>query len=124
MSHSYLSVEKEGKIAVIISIGYGAGWSTWGGMTKETKQKMLFHPDLVALIQDGTISEYVYSGDNITAAKQKILKVLKRLSLPTDLMGIDELVIEWVPIGTRFIIDEYDGAETLRIFEELDIWEA
>jgi hypothetical protein len=34
--------------------------------------------------------------------------------------GIDGLEIEWVPLGTRFYIDEYDGAETLITIDEMN----
>jgi hypothetical protein len=32
--------------------------------------------------------------------------------------GIDGLEIEWVPVGTKFVIDEYDGAELLRTIDD------
>jgi hypothetical protein len=30
--------------------------------------------------------------------------------------GIDQLKVSWVPKGSRFEIEEYDGSESVRIF--------
>ena len=35
--------------------------------------------------------------------------------------GADDLRIEWMPIGTEFKIDEYDGAESI-LYKENDWW--
>lgn len=40
---------KGGKVAVIISPGFGAGWSTWG--EEKDKQAMLFDSELASLIE-------------------------------------------------------------------------
>jgi hypothetical protein len=34
--------------------------------------------------------------------------------------GTDGLYIEWVPLGTKFYIDEYDGNETLITFDNMN----
>jgi hypothetical protein len=34
--------------------------------------------------------------------------------------GTDGLEIEWVPVGTKFVIHEYDGAETLITIDEMN----
>jgi hypothetical protein len=31
--------------------------------------------------------------------------------------GVEGLYIEWIPVGTKFVIDEYDGAELLRTID-------
>ncbi len=35
--------------------------------------------------------------------------------------GAEDLVIEWMPIGTEFEIDEYDGSESIR-YKENEYW--
>lgn len=88
-------VERDGKVAVIVSPGFGAGWSTWA----DDLPNSVFAPDVVAWIEagkpdvelDDTFGEYGYTG------------------------GLGDAEIEWVPKGSRFIIDEYDGSETLHI---------
>jgi hypothetical protein len=33
--------------------------------------------------------------------------------------GADDVQIEWLEPGVRFFVDEYDGSESLRTFEDL-----
>lgn len=88
-------VVRDGMVAVLVSPGYGAGWSTWAS---DLGDAAVFAPDVVAWIEGGKVGEtdfaekYGYDGG-----------------------GLSDCVIEWVPLGTRFIIDEYDGAESLHI---------
>jgi hypothetical protein len=93
-------VIENGEVAVLYSPGFGAGWYTWNFATPEC----LYDPDIVELVRDGAHpdeieetardkwnqgEDYFYSG------------------------GADQLVIAWLPEGTRFRIDEYDGSENL-----------
>ena len=41
-------VEKDGKIAVLVSGGFGAGWSTW--MDDEHAKVLLYHHEIVDLV--------------------------------------------------------------------------
>lgn len=99
-------VVRDGKVAVLVSPGFGAGWSTWAD--SEVSEIMLFEPEVVAWVEGGkkgtfpNLEEkypdsYFYEG------------------------GVNDLQIEWVPVGTRFRIQEYDGSETL-ILESEEIW--
>ena len=88
----------KGNVAVLISAGYGAGWSTWA---RENAEEMVFDPDIAKAILD-----------NDFAKAQTIAKA----KYPDQYLGgLDDLVVGFVPIGTRFEINEYDGHETLRI---------
>lgn len=89
-------VVRDGRTAVIVSPGFGAGWSTW----VDEERAAVFAPDVVAWIEDGKPDDgrpeqfrdkYGYIG------------------------GLHDCVIEWVPQGSRFEIHEYDGSESLRI---------
>ena len=35
--------------------------------------------------------------------------------------GAEDLVIEWMPMGTEFEVDEYDGSESIR-YKENEYW--
>ena len=101
-------VIRNGMVAVLYSPGYGAGWYSWN-----SNKKLIFHPKLVDMVElgkqskitekwlkeEGLISEdeYVYCG------------------------GVEDLKIEWLPEGTAFTIDEYDGAESIQTVESLTI---
>ena len=44
-------VVRDGKVAVLISPGFGAGWSTWAD--DEISEFVLFHKDLVEMAEEG-----------------------------------------------------------------------
>lgn len=91
---------RDGKVAVIYSPGYGAGWSTWAD--NENAVKMVFCPRLAKAIVDKT-------EDPLLVAEEEF---------PTEYTGgIEEAVVEWLEQGTLFEIQEYDGSESLRIID-------
>lgn len=90
-------VIRDGKVAVLYSPGFGAGWSTWN---TEYMELLLF---------DSRIVEAVEKKQEIT--EEFMLKMLEMVDL--CLLGADKLTIEWLPVGTRFYVDEYDGSETI-----------
>jgi hypothetical protein len=97
---------KDGQVAVLVSAGYGAGWSTWNDA--EYAEVLLFHPLLVALVAEGK--------------RDKITEELVQRLVGTDdgylsMHGVRALVIEWVAEGTLFKVTEYDGAEGIEIFD-------
>lgn len=89
-------VVRDGKVAVIVSPGFGAGWSTWA----DYPEAAVFAPDVVAWIEAGKPSD---------------IDVEETFGHFGDLGGLSDAVVEWVPVGTRFVIDEYDGSEGLTI---------
>ena len=82
---------RDGKVAVAVSGGFGAGWSTWNHVDPmDARFNQLF--------LDGKIDEIV------------------RICNEEDLGyagGADGVEIRWIPVGTEFVITEYDGAESL-----------
>jgi hypothetical protein len=91
---------RDGKVAILYSPGFGAGWSTWNN--DEYREFLLHDEKLVELVetkQKGKIVEYVksvYPGEYLT------------------LLDIAKLEVEWVSSGTQFIITEYDGSEGIK----------
>ena len=99
-------VIRNGKVAILISPGFGAGWSTWNNYT--FKETLLFHPKLIEMVENG-------NRNNITERWMK-----KNLSLNNIYCGgTEQLKIEWLPIGTTFEISEYDGSECIRTNTDL-----
>ena len=92
-------VIRDGKVAVIISAGWGAGWSTWHG-----HKELIFHPKLV---------EWVESEQPTVVAISTILKEIlgEEEAEHIYLGGVENLKVQWLPEGTKFRIEEYDGAE-------------
>jgi len=92
-------VIKDGKVAVIISSGWGAGWSTWHG-----HKELIFHPKLVELVESGQ-----HNQETVLAVLNELLD--KEEAEHVYLGGVEDLTIQWLPKGTKFKIEEYDGSE-------------
>ena len=98
---------RDGKVAILYSPGFGAGWSTWNG--DEYREFLLHDEKLVELVeteQQDKIEEYVgtvYPGEYICV------------------LGADKLRVEWVSLGTQFRIKEYDGSESI-VYSRDDYW--
>lgn len=91
---------KNGKVAVVVSKGYGAGWSTWNE-----------HAEFLSM--DKRIAEAVLNKDFDTVKKicEEELK-----DEHVSYLGLYDCVVKWVPQGTVFEIMEYDGAELIRVY--------
>jgi hypothetical protein len=92
-------VIRDGKVAVLISSGWGAGWSTWHG-----HKELIFHPKLVELVE----SEQ-HNQETVSAVLNELLD--KEEVEGIYLGGVRDLSITWIPEGTKFKIEEYDGSE-------------
>jgi len=98
--------EKDGKIAVLVSPGFGAGWSSWNG--SHAKQ----------LAMDKRIVEYVLNDEKGNEEKAK--KFLQSIGLEGVYCGgYGDIEIHWVEKGIHFQINEYDGSESLQTFEDM-----
>ena len=99
-------VIRNGKVAVLVSGGFGAGWYTWNSSHKE----LLFHPKLVALVEAGKQSEIT---------KEWLEQELGLKDIYCG--GARDLDIEWLNEGTAFVVEEYDGSERLRTMDDLTL---
>lgn len=99
-------VIRNGKVAVLIAPNYGGGWSSWAH-SKEAAIKSLFDPEMVEWVENGKIGprpdlykkygdEYFYDG------------------------AANDLIIQWVPVGAKFFVHEYDGSESICFQDEID----
>jgi hypothetical protein len=98
-------VVRDGKVAVLVSPGFGAGWYTWNLAHPE----LLFLPRVVEMVLNGTsyyeIEAYVqslYGEDELYVG------------------GAVDLKVVWVPQGSQFQVTEYDGSESLRLKDDED----
>ena len=94
---------RDGRVAVLVSPGHGAGWSTWNIENEE----ILFDPAIVEFVEHNKWEE---------------LEVYVKLKYPNIYVGgMQDLQIEWLPEGTEFIIEEYDGSEKLQVKADI-VW--
>lgn len=95
---------KDGKVAVLISPEFGAGWSTWAIRDAE---EMLFDADIANAVLN----------DDFNA-----VETLAKLKYPNEFnAGIAGLEVRWIDQGTEFVVQEYDGAESIR-YKDGIIW--
>jgi len=92
-------VIKDGKVAVLVAPGWGAGFSTWGAPIEA-----IFNPTLIGLVENEKWDEAI---DFVEKTWEGVYSG-----------GVQDLVVVWVPEGKEFIIEEYDGSESLVLKEE------
>lgn len=97
--------KKFGEVAVLISYGFGAGWSTWNS---ENSNQLAMDKRLVeAKIKN--------------VSEEEIEVILKDIGIEGIYVGgWDQVEIEWLYEGSVFEIKEYDGAESLKKIDTLD----
>jgi len=101
---------------VLISVNYGGGWSTW--CDKLTP----FEPAAVLAVlldrKDALLTpDSKAFGEQPSDAFRQILGVG-----PGEYIfmgGVRDLVIEYLPIGAAFTIEEYDGNESIRTLADM-----
>lgn len=89
------------KVGVLVSKGYGAGWSSWG------EPEMALDKELVKAFEDELSEEAIEA-----IAEKNWPKCYKG--------GLFDCEVEYVDKGIRFRIDEYDGSESLVILDYED----
>ena len=92
---------QDNKAAILYSPGFGAGWSTW---------------DKEEISYDKRIVEKFLAG----ADEKEMKSFLNEIGYKDVYMGgYKQLKIKWLPVGTKYIIYEYDGNESIQTIESL-----
>jgi hypothetical protein len=99
-------VERDGKVAVLYSPGYGAGWSTWAA--DDQKEAMCMDARIVAPF--------------LTKGAPAAMEAAEKLFPDMYLRGGEALKVEWVEKGTAFYIKEYDGSESIILMTDRDVF--
>jgi len=95
--------DDQGLVAVLISSGFGAGWSTWSH--GDEREGLLF---------DSRLVDYV-----LAQGSEGLADYAESLGYTSYTGGARDVVVEWLEQGTRFCVDEYDGSESIRTFDDL-----
>ena len=93
---------RDGKVAVWVSPGYGAGWYSWHG-----NEELLYDPSIAEWVEQEELD--------------KVLTYMELKHPDVYCGGLEDLEIKWVSTGDRFRIDEHDGAESL-VLEKNEYW--
>ena len=95
--------DDQGLVAVLISPGFGAGWSTWAD--PEQREATLFDSRLVDFV-------LAHGAEGLGAYAES-------LGYTGYMGGAEDVRVEWMEPGTRFVVEEYDGSESIRTFDDL-----
>ena len=98
--------DDSGRVAVLVSSGFGAGWSTWAG------------GDSSFYAMDKTLVEMKL---NKSPASEVASYCEKMQGDEPYMGGWDDVEIEWLECGESFTIEEYDGSESLRTMSDLSM---
>lgn len=93
---------------LLISPGYGAGWSTWNCSEMATDK------DLIELFENGCTYEEM---EKLCIEKN----YTDGYGGPPYMGGFQQLKVVEVPRGAPYRINEYDGAESVEVFNP-DKW--
>jgi len=96
-------VIRDGKVAVLYSPGYGAGWYTWHQIPE-----LIYDPVVVDMVEQDRRNE-------IEAYCEE-----KYPSFTKCYLGAEDLRISWIKEGRVFLIEEYDGNESIRFREDIE----
>ena len=94
----------EHHVAVVYSPGYGGGWSTWQDDVDPTDARVAV---LTLTGASATLMFNRYGSESPVRFKDR------RFYAYVDSSMYDELAICWLPAGTLYKIEEYDGAESV-----------
>lgn len=107
---------------VVISPGFGAGWSTWNDKSKEVAEYL---PIIEYIEADKPVlsGKSGRSWDNHDWLHPDFLALVKQMEKDLDLDGFymggaDNLIV--VAVDGPYRIDEYDGSE--RVTTAVDFW--
>ena len=92
-------VIREGKVGVLVSPGFGAGFRSWGA-----PEEAIFSPTLIELVENEKFDEAI--------------SFVEKTWKDVYTGGVYDLVVYWIPEGAKFIIEEYDGAESIQLMDE------
>lgn len=100
---------EDGKVAVLYSPGYGAGWWTWNS----DYEFLIFDARLVKLVLENRLDEI----------DSKVKEILDEIHIDDDYRsvytgGAEDLQIAWILKGEAFEIREYDGYESVIILSQ------
>lgn len=106
--------------AVLVSRGYGAGWSSWSekelAYDKRVVEFWLAHKDDKDFMD--TVNMYSDKGSMAYCEASHFFKDVIGLDACPYMGGFRNIEIEWIPRGVPWRMDEYDGAEYIHRFDK------
>ena len=117
-------INEDGKVGVLISGGFGAGWSTWAD--NKDREFLLFDRGLVklALEREAACESRKHLQRSIAVIFDKsyndVAEYLHANNCDSFTGGWAGVYVKWMDQGTEFVVEEYDGSESLRYRDNED----
>lgn len=112
-----LYLNDNGDVGFLYSPGYGAGWSTWNGdheeiaYDKRVIEKFIEDPDLFHNYKD-VFGSY---------SPRPLDEFMRSLGYERGYYGgAEDLKLVFIPKGVMFRVHEYDGSESIVVFDPSD----
>lgn len=101
----YYYNEDKNAIAALVSSGYGSGWSSYN--------------EDIGLAIDEEVVRYWLNSKN--KSKKELEEDFRQMGYDvSNFLGWNNITLRWVPVGSTFRIQEYDGAEYIETFNVND----
>lgn len=95
---------KKGRVGVLVSYGYGAGWSTW--RCKEDSIEFFCMDKTLVEMKLNDVPHY------------EVEEYIQSLNYDYYMGGWDDTVVVFLEPNTKFVITEYDGYESLKTYDD------
>jgi hypothetical protein len=121
----------DGRVAIAYSPGYGIGWSTKMCSTPAINHQLTFDSRITLYVLSQEFKDYYENGEvRFIDDKQKSNKYKKFIEAIIPDIGYRapylsafmQLKIKFIPENTMFRINEYDGSESVEIFDPTDYY--
>lgn len=106
-----LSYNENGEIEFLVSYGYGAGWLTWNGYD----YRLIFDKRIIDYLREHEDDRPLPEDDEVKAFFKQLGYYDENHYLYFG--GFWKCQIESLPKGTIFRLDEYDGSESIEIYD-------
>ena len=121
MEHELYLNEDGTKYAVLVSYGYGAGWSSWNkdwfAYDKRIVEFWLAHKDDEQWMR--TLVGSIKESPAHKEAREFFTNTIGLKDCPY-LGGFADIKLVWINRGTVWHIHEYDGAESIECMEDIE----
>ena len=112
-------IREDGKAAVIVSHGFGSGFSSWNDRNMAVDGRIIEWLYEFGEVFPEEDEDYIMLDSTQISPFKDFLESIgyKDVSLYCLRDGKEGLTIHCLPVGTVFRINEYDGAESIEIFD-------
>ena len=122
--YCYENVKGEKLTIILYSPGFGAGWGTWNDLAIAYDERLIEW--LINNVDDSEFKyamPYVSADDTIEISEffdhDAFEEFVKALYPDTYCGGLRDLTVYFAPTGTKILIEEYDGSESINKIDDL-----